>query len=427
MKRLCLFLFAVAPLFAQIEPYHKYTLGLDVKTINGGLLSGWTLATELVFEVVVIDHVKTLLWYVQYCEYPPLFALLTPEEAGLFNKKPCVPLPDDENSVKEEYSDVDTTLEAFYDQYPDGDDKYHPFALRRSKSAAHPAQTTTVAPVAPPNPRMILLDGLGNSLFAVDMTTLKTVSQVVVPSTSGPLGIRPSITGPANEVWVANGGLEVSVVDLASQTLLTNILTPSVPEASNPVNIVFDAQGATAFEAMQFSSPDSSGNTGALLVFDAANRTVKSTLLLKYGPTALVMAPDGSTLYILDGRGMLTYYDVLSGTADLSVSTFTPGEVGGTTSGPLFIHPDGTRLFWNINYLVFVFDLTTRKVIAQFNSGLPSTSGVAMTMSQDGGRVYLSNGAGDVVIMDTKYGNILKTSSTPGQSSLVFGGPPIAP
>jgi hypothetical protein len=423
MKRLCLFLLAAAPLFAQMELYQRYNL--ELSEVTSGLGAKFT--TELVYEVVVIDHVKTLLWYVQYCEYPPLFIPLTPEQIGILNKKPCIPLPDSENSVREQYSGVNAKLDEFYDEYPDGDDKYHPFALRRSKSAAHRELTNTVAPVAPPNPRMILLDGLGNSLLAVDMTNLKTVSQVVVPSTSGPLGIRPAITGPANEVWVANAGLEVSVVDLASQTLLTNILTPSVPQASSPVNIVFDAQGETAFEAIQFSLPDSSGNTGALLIFDAANRTVKSTLLLKYGPTALVMAPDGSTLYILDGRGMLTYYDVLSGTADLSVSTFTPGQLGGTTTGPLFIHPDGTRLFWNINNFAFVFDLTTRKVIAQFNSGLPGTSGVAMTMSQDGGRVYLSNGAGAVVIMETKYGNILKSSNKPGQSSLVFGGPPIAP
>ncbi len=427
MKRLCLLLLAAGPLFAQIEPYHKYSVDLDELIVGntGNNNHGWTFVTEFTYEVVVVKDVKTLLWNVETCEYPPLFQLLTPQEAADRGAKPCDQVP--ENYALEKYSAVFSTLQQFYGQYPDGDDKYAPFSARRSKSAARPELMTTVSPVAPPKPTMVFLDGLGNSIFAVDMTTLNTVSEVVVPSTSGPFAIRPTITGPANEVWIANAGRQVTVVNLAAQTLLTNILTPSVPQASSPVGIVFDAQGKTGFEAIRYDSPDSSGNNGALLVFDAANRTVTSTLPQKYGPTALVMAPDGSTLYILDTRGTLAYYDVLSGTADLSVSTFTPGEAGGTFSGPIFIHPDGTRLFWLVDDAVSVFDLTKHKVTSHFSSGLPFTSEVTMTMSQDGARVYLSNRAGAIVIMETKYGNILTKRNSTGQSSLVIGGPPIAP
>jgi len=68
------------------------------------------------------------------------------------------------------------------------------------------------------------------------------------------------------------------------------------------------------------------GNLGVLLAFDAVTQTLTSTLLLKYAPTALVMSPDGLTAYLLSSSGMITYYDVLSGTADLSASTYTPGR-----------------------------------------------------------------------------------------------------
>jgi hypothetical protein len=46
-----------------------------------------------------------------------------------------------------------------------------------------------------------------------------------------------------------------------------------------------------------------------------------------------------------------------------------------------------------------------------------------MTLSQDGSQAYIGNGAGAVVVMDTRYGNILATFQAPGAAQ-VFNGPP---
>jgi hypothetical protein len=93
----------------------------------------------------------------------------------------------------------------------------------------------------------------------------------------------------------------------------------------------------------------------------------------------------------------------------------------------VFIHPDGTRLFWSVGVQLQVFDLTTRKVTQQFSSGLPTTvSSPAMYMSQDGGRVYVGDRLGDVVIMDTESGNIVVSFNT-GAAISVLGGPPSLP
>jgi hypothetical protein len=227
-------------------------------------------------------------------------------------------------------------------------------------------------------------------------------------------------------VWVANSGLEVTVANLSTQSVVTNILTPSIPQAVQVAGIVFTPVGTIALEAVQFYSPDSSGNNGALLVFDTVGRTVTATLPLKYAPTTLLMAPDGSTAYILSNGGMLTYYDVLSGTADLSLSTYTPGLAGGYGGGHAFIHPDGTRLFWNTGPVLNVFDVTAHKIVSQFNSGLPTTAGISFNLSQDGGRAYMSNGLGAMATLDAYFGNILASENT-GASTLVFGGPPVAP
>jgi WD40 repeat protein len=128
------------------------------------------------------------------------------------------------------------------------------------------------------------------------------------------------------------------------------------------------------------------------------------------------MAPDGLTAYIIGSQsGTIAYYDVLSGTADLTVTRIP------SFTGQVFIHPDGTRLFWDAGQLE-VFDLTTRKIVNEFKFGLPTTSATSMQMSQDGSKVYVGNGLGAVVILDTRYGNVLGTFQSPGPAQ-VFGGP----
>jgi len=147
------------------------------------------------------------------------------------------------------------------------------------------------------------------------------------------------------------------------------------------------------------------------VILDAVNRAVKSTFPLKYAPAAVLMAPDALTIYLLSQAGELTYYDILSGTADLSVSTYTPGFDNGYPGvGNAFVHPDGTRLFWNVGPNLEVFDLTTRHVTGQFPSGLPAGSGVTLEVSQDGSTAVMGNGQGTVVALDTQFGLILAVS-----------------
>jgi hypothetical protein len=294
-----------------------------------------------------------------------------------------------------------------------------------------PRGLTTAQPAEPQDPQMVFLDGLGDSLVEIDTTTLTVVSQVAVPSTVGPFGFRPVATGTANEVWVANSGnevpagAEISVVDLSAQTLVTNILTPSIPQSAVPTGVVFTRDGATALEAFQFESPDSSGNTGALVRFDAAGRSVTSTLLLKFAPTALLIAPNGLTAYLLSSTGEIAHYDVASATLGPAVTTYPPGRNTGYpgASAAVYICPDGTRLFWNVNYELEVYDLTSGLVTDSFISGLPSTSSATFSLSPDGTTAYFSNPLGDVALVDTGDGTILLSFNTGVATSVFWGGP----
>ncbi len=283
-------------------------------------------------------------------------------------------------------------------------------------------QFTTAAPLTPPDPQMIFLDGLTENLLQYDLTTQKITSTVVVPSTVGPLAVRPVSTGAPHEVWTADGNTQITVADLTTQAVTTNIAIPSLPQGS-VAGAVFTPDGATAFEAFAYFSADSAGNNGALVVFDAVNRKVTSTFPLKQAPTAMLIAPDGLTVYLLAANGQLTYYDVLSGTADLSVSTFTPGQPGGYpgASAQVFITPDGTHLYWNVNYVIIGFDLTTRKISSSVNSGLPGTSASTMQMSQDGTRIWLTNTNGTVAVYDVATGGVTGTFMTDRLSAVYIG------
>jgi DNA-binding beta-propeller fold protein YncE len=308
-----------------------------------------------------------------------------------------------------------TVIAPFYDYFPGG-------------PPATQSNPATVQPATPPHPLMIFVDGFGTGLIAVDLAALTFTSQVAaIPMGAGPLAIRPSSAGSSNEIWVAEYGA-VAVVDLAGKTVAANISIPSIPVAVAPAGIVFTPDGATAFEAFGYGSPDSSGNNGALIVMNAATRTVSATLPLKIQPTAVLMAPDDSTVYILSASGTLTYYDVLSGTADLTVSTYAPGSNAGYVgASSVAIHPDGTRLFWNVGVYLVTFDLATHRVTNQFNSGLSTSVSHIFSLSQDGEFVFFSGLDGNVAILDTFDGTVVATFSNMGFPTSVFGGPPIAP
>jgi len=287
------------------------------------------------------------------------------------------------------------------------------------------SRLTAAPPSTPVDPEMIFLDGLSYNIVEYDVMTDTITSQVTLPPQARVFALEPTIMGPENTVWTAHAGTvnEISICDLATQSVVATIPTPSLnPDNTVPVGLVFTNGGEAALYAVSYYTPDSSGNNGTLLVFDAASQTLAYTLPLKYAPTALLMAPDGLTAYLLSNTGMITYFDVLSGTADLTASTDTPGMENGYAgvNSDVFIHPDGTRLFWNVGTQLEVFDLTTRQVTNSFNSGLPATS-TSMQMSQDGSTIWFANALGNVVIFDTQSGGILGTYQVPESS--VYPGP----
>jgi hypothetical protein len=427
--RLVCFLLATVPLFGQGNPPVPESGVLWVDD-QGNPVSKNQADFAVFYNFSYANGIKTLTLETFNCQPKPLQIALLTNGAGFGGPAlgfaiygggggyACLPtggLPEAEG-----FSAVQPLLQEL-DNWANGlpEDVENASAPRRPLHSS----LATVHPVAPPDPSAIFLDGLGGNIVQLDLKTGVTLSQVTPPVTAiGPLAIRPTPTLSSTEVWVANGATQVSVLNMTSQSVTTNISTPSIPSSATPAGIVFTNSGSTGFEALRLSSPDASGNLGVLVIFDAVNRVVSSTFALKYAPETILMAPDGLTAYILSTGGEITYYDVLSGTADLSASTYTPGMNNGFSGvGNVFIHPDGTRLFWAVGPYMESFNLTTRMVTAQFNSGLPTTSAITLGLSQDGALATMSNGQGAAVVLDTQYGLIQAAIQFASPSQIFLG------
>jgi hypothetical protein len=450
MKLLCLLLLALSPLFAQNETYqlgvYQYPNGASGTIATDYVDSSipydqavtqytWTVARD-------VDGNKTIIFSAYRCDYSaPREIHYDPQDFSKVLIEPAENLGCDTLSYSQALllGPIQSAFNWFYslapgqvahniDYIPNDYFKYLPpqFAPYKHDTGAAPRPRLTVAqPATQVDPEMIFLDGLSYNIVEYDVMTDTITSQVTLPPQARVFALQPTIMGPENTVWTAHAGTvnEISICDLATQSVVATIPTPSLnPDNTVPVGLVFTSGGEAALYAVSYYTPDSSGNNGTLLVFDAASQTLAYTLPLKYAPTALLMAPDGLTAYLLSNTGMITYFDVLSGTADLTASTDTPGMENGYAgvNSDVFIHPDGTRLFWNVATQLEVFDLTTRQVINSFNSGLPATS-TSMQMSQDGSTIWFANALGNIVIFDTQSGGILGTYQVPESS--VYPGP----
>jgi hypothetical protein len=406
----------MTPLFGQgYAPNPNW--GIFFLDGSGNVVESGDFRYSIFFTFTYVRDVKTLTFSVKKCPTAVKFGPPTtagspggppPPPSMTFSQGTCEPIGKD--PVVEGFSAIQEKVSELF-AWANGSPWNVVYKVTEGTPGQPRALFTTIAPSAPPDPTIVFQDGLSGKILQFDFASGNVTSQVTPPQTAvDPLAIRPALFPPFTEVWVANGGLQVSVLNMSAQTVVTNIRTPSVPAGALPTGIVFTNGGDQAFEAFRLLSPDASGNSGLLVVFDAVNRVVTSTFPLKYGPTAVLMSPDGLTAYLLGSGGQLTYYDVLSGTADLSFSTYAPGSGAGYNGvSNVFIHPDGTRLFWAVGTYLVSFNLTTRKVVAQFNSGLPTTSATTLEVSQDGSIATMGNGLGMVVVLDTQYGIVQAT------------------
>jgi len=205
--------------------------------------------------------------------------------------------------------------------------------------------------------------------------------------------------------------------------------------------VLFSNSGNTAFELVHGFEGAEFG-TATLHMYDTATRTLKKSLTLPFQPSDALMSPDGSTLYMIGlgpaGRIQILYYDLLSGTADLTVTL--PSSV--TFQAPYRMHPNGKIYGQATSFRagdglggVAVYDPQTRKIVSRFDVGLPFGLFInKMEFSPDGLQLYVLDTAsiatanrpaapGNVYLMDAITGHNFGSLPIGGRSSLFFVAP----
>src|SRR6185503_5578863 len=98
----------------------------------------------------------------------------------------------------------------------------------------------------------------------------------------------------------------------------------------------------------------SNGGADSVSVIDTASDVVTGTIAVGDGPSALAVAPDGASLYVMTTSGVVEVVDTAAQTVVGSIS------VGG--AGDLAVTPDGSRVYVAAG-LVSVIDTATRTVV----------------------------------------------------------------
>jgi hypothetical protein len=263
------FLLFALPLLSQPQPSQGVLyLDQDGNVINISFPEDDSGDFQLYYTFQYVNGVKTLTYSIESCN-PPLNVELFLNAGFLgLTKNPCLPIRQGASYNFSAVFQLVLELKDWANGQPNR--VVYQNVLARARENLQPAAGTpalaTQQPVAPPDPSMIFLDGLSGNILQFDLATATVISQVSPPQTAiGPLAIRPSLMSSQNEVWVANGRSQVTVLNMGAQTVAANIPTPSVPSGATPSGIVFDNCGGAAFEAFRLSSPDGPATAGCWL------------------------------------------------------------------------------------------------------------------------------------------------------------------
>lgn len=215
----------------------------------------------------------------------------------------------------------------------------------------------------------------------VGLTRLQHVDAIVrvgTPNSSIPLGFIENIYDNS-----------VSPIDP-----VTGVLLPKIAVGASPRDAAFDSEGM-----LYVCDRDDA----KISVVDPRSRAVVATIKVGNGPSGIIAAPGGQTLWFVDANsGIVQSIDAKSGAAS------APIEVGGTLRAAAIA---GSTLYVTVpsNNEVVPIDLKTSAVGTPIAVG-EQPEGIAAT--PDGTRLYVVNhGSNDVTPIDVATGTALRPIS----------------
>jgi len=207
--------------------------------------------------------------------------------------------------------------------------------------------------------------------------------------------------------YIANSiSNDVSVINTETNTVIATI-----PVGQNPTSVAVSPDGTRVYVTNQRSNTVSVINPGS-------NSVVSTIAIADFGPNAAALSPDGKLLYVvnLNSNNIV----VINTTTDALIATI---GVGGYPVA-VAVSPDGSRVYvTNSSNSVSVIDATTNLVKTTIPVGR-SPFGIAV--SADGSKVFVAiSGANNVSVIDAATGTIvanIPVGSGPAGVSMSPGG-----
>ena len=160
-----------------------------------------------------------------------------------------------------------------------------------------------------------------NSLGFVDVATNTQVATTAMAGS--PLGLAVSADGSV--VYVGNGSGSVQVVNASTRAVVATI------GLSGAINAIARHPSQPLIYASSF-------NSGAVWEINTTTNTVSRTFNTGGMPQGLVVAPDGSELYIANESGALLVWNLTTGALGTSIS-------GASSGFGIAMTPDGSQLY----------------------------------------------------------------------------------
>lgn len=189
--------------------------------------------------------------------------------------------------------------------------------------------------------------------------------------------------------YVPTDNLKMSVIDLASNTVVT-----TVPVNQAPFGAVVTPAGSKMLVANYYSA--------SLQVVDTSTNSVSATITGVTNPAAVAVNPAETHAYVTD------YLAAAVRVVNLTTNTITASIGVQTNPWGIAVNPAGTRAYVanNASGTVSVLDLSTNTNLTNIVTNSFSPLGVAIHPA--GTRVYVGNYSGNVVsVIDTATNTVL--------------------
>jgi YVTN family beta-propeller protein len=236
----------------------------------------------------------------------------------------------------------------------------------------------------------------GGTLVANDADNTVSVVDPTTGTVDGtiPVGDDPSavaITPDGQTAYVADSGSNaVSVIDTASG----NTVGAPVAAGDDPVAVGITPDGQTAYVV------DAGGGTVTPLSVVTGKAAAPIHLSGPGpGPTDIAIAPDGTTAYVTDGANDEIHV------LDLTTATDTGTVPLDAAPGAVVVSPDGSTVYAVADSAIAVIATATDTVSGYISLGSPGTLGVtSLAITPDGSTLYAavnSDSGGSVVPIPT--------------------------